>query len=217
MYTTHMLVALLMLARAQRKGVVLWLAMQLVYKRAAQALDKLQKRKGSLKSIIFGKRSRETLSFRKRVYAVAAETLKCGFNMPIGIDSFETFCNNAKLCHTGCGQCKNALIPSSTATAIHASGVMYILPMYNLSQSHGTLVLTAIEALCQCIFPPNLIRLRNCPEVLLFVGGSVNLKMISHKFAVSAFHKLHSRHSYIWTYIDDMLFLICNSVTAIHM
>ena len=51
-------------------------AMQLVYKEAAKALSKLQERCGSLKYIIFNRRPCRTLTFRKRVYAVAVETLK---------------------------------------------------------------------------------------------------------------------------------------------
>lgn len=50
--------------------------MQLLYKRAAQTLDKLQGREGSLKSIIFDKKNRDSIAFRKRVYALVAETLK---------------------------------------------------------------------------------------------------------------------------------------------
>ena len=51
--------------------------MQIVYRRAAEVLDRLEGRKGSLKSIIFSKKNKDTLTLRKRVYAVAAETLKC--------------------------------------------------------------------------------------------------------------------------------------------
>ena len=51
--------------------------MQFVYRRAAEVLDRLQGREGSLKSIVFSRRSKETVTFRKKVYAVAAETLKC--------------------------------------------------------------------------------------------------------------------------------------------
>ena len=50
--------------------------MQLVYKRAAEALDELRGKRGSLKYIIFNKNKSDTLTFRKRVYAVAVETLK---------------------------------------------------------------------------------------------------------------------------------------------
>ena len=53
--------------------------MQFVYRRAAEVLDRLQGREGSLKSIIFNKGSKETVTFRKKVYAVAAETLKCEY------------------------------------------------------------------------------------------------------------------------------------------
>ena len=55
------------------------LPVQCIYKRASQTLDKLQGRKGSLKSIIFNKKTRDTISFRKRVYALVAETLKREF------------------------------------------------------------------------------------------------------------------------------------------
>jgi len=51
--------------------------MELVYKRAAEVLEKLQRRKGSLKSLVFSKKLNGPVSFRKQVYAVAAETLKC--------------------------------------------------------------------------------------------------------------------------------------------
>ena len=51
--------------------------MELVYKRAAETLDRLRGREGSLKSIVFSSKTRDTVSFRKQVYAVAAETLKC--------------------------------------------------------------------------------------------------------------------------------------------
>lgn len=50
--------------------------MELVYKSAAEVLRKLQQRKGSLKSLVFGKKWNGPVSFRKQVYAVAAETLK---------------------------------------------------------------------------------------------------------------------------------------------
>ena len=55
------------------------LPVQCIYKRASQTLDKLQAREGSLKSIIFNKKTRDTISFRKRVYALVAETLKREF------------------------------------------------------------------------------------------------------------------------------------------
>ena len=55
------------------------LPVQCIYKRASQTLDKLQGREGSLKSIIFNKKTRDTISFRKRVYALVAETLKREF------------------------------------------------------------------------------------------------------------------------------------------
>ena len=49
-----------------------------MYERAADVLDRLQRREGSLKVIVFSKKnSSDSLSFRKRVYAVAAETIKC--------------------------------------------------------------------------------------------------------------------------------------------
>jgi putative methyltransferase len=50
--------------------------MQLVYNRAAEALDELRGKRGSLKYIIFNNNKSDTLTFRKRVYAVAVETLK---------------------------------------------------------------------------------------------------------------------------------------------
>ena len=50
--------------------------MQLVYKRAAEALDELCGKRGSLKYIIFSKKKSGSLAFRKRVYAVAIETVK---------------------------------------------------------------------------------------------------------------------------------------------
>lgn len=53
--------------------------MHLVYKRAAEALDKLHGKRGSLKYIIFNKEKKDTLTFRKRVYALAIETLKREF------------------------------------------------------------------------------------------------------------------------------------------
>ena len=60
--------------------------MQLVYKRAAEALGKLCEKRGSLKYIIFSKTLGEPLTFRKRVYAVAIETLKCEFpTLPVPI------------------------------------------------------------------------------------------------------------------------------------
>ena len=50
--------------------------MELVYRRAATVLTRLRRRKGSLKSIIFSKNFDDSISFRKKVYAIAAETVK---------------------------------------------------------------------------------------------------------------------------------------------
>ena len=54
--------------------------MNLVYKEAAEVLRKLEKKQGSLKSLVFNQphaHSASTTGRRKKVYALVAQTLKC--------------------------------------------------------------------------------------------------------------------------------------------
>ena len=50
--------------------------MEVVYKRAALVLKRLQRKEGSLKSLVFSTKSNDVISFRKQIYAIVAETLK---------------------------------------------------------------------------------------------------------------------------------------------
>ena len=47
-----------------------------VYRSAADILNKLERKQGSLKSLVFSKKLDHAVGYRKQVYALVAETLK---------------------------------------------------------------------------------------------------------------------------------------------
>ena len=47
------------------------------YREAALVLKRLKQKKGSLKSLVFSTGKRNSLSYRKKLYALTLQTLKC--------------------------------------------------------------------------------------------------------------------------------------------